>query len=81
VLRWAAVGTVVAWKACTKKLAAVSFQLDQRPRLRERGFFCLGKALRWGQPPPGCPAEQGSAVGFGKGTTSVVPTERRFTRL
>ena len=37
-LRWAA-DMVVGWKACTKKLSAVSFPSDQKPRSRERGFF------------------------------------------
>jgi hypothetical protein len=42
VLRWAA-DMAVGWKGCTKRLSAISCQLDQRPRSRERGFFAVGK--------------------------------------
>ena len=43
-LRWAA-DTAAVWKGCTKKLSAISFQLDQRPRSRERGFFLEAQNL------------------------------------
>ena len=36
-----AADTAAAWTACTKKLSAISFQLNQKPRSQEWGFFCV----------------------------------------
>ena len=42
-LRWVAAAMVAGWKACTKKLSAISCQLSARSKapLVERGFFVL----------------------------------------
>jgi hypothetical protein len=52
VLRWAA-DTAAGWKACTKKLSAISCQLelDQKPRSRERGFLSCARNARVGPRP------------------------------
>ena len=54
-LRWAAADTAAGWKACTKKLSAISCQLSARSKalLARAGLFLFGlsKFAQIGKPP------------------------------
>ena len=64
-LRWAA-DTVVGWKACTKKLSAISRQLSARsktPLARAGLFYCADIKFEEGLSVPIC-GTFSSAIGF-----------------